>query len=138
MRLSLLLAQRAFCLVQQGYASGQVRCTLQLFVALLFSKFYNVLVPPPDELEQPGAFLFPLPNEPEPRADACHFVALLNILFIVCHFMSSSAFATSSRPGFFAACFTPITVISCVPGMCLARVLLSTVVIHCKMLMHFT
>ena len=68
MRLSLLLAQRAFCLVQQGYASGQVRCTLQLFVALLFSKFDIVLVPPPDELEQPGGcFLFqpgPLLNEP--------------------------------------------------------------------------
>ena len=38
----------------------------------------------------------------------------------------------------FAACFTPITVISCVPGMCLARVLLSTVVIHCKSFMRFT
>ena len=92
MRLSLLLAQRAFCLVQQGYASGQVRCTLQLFVALLFSKFYYVLVLPPDELEfQPG----PLLNEPEPHADAG--ASRLQLYFDCCA-LSVISFPAPPRP----------------------------------------
>jgi hypothetical protein len=132
---SLLLAQRFFAWSSRA-TRGKARCALHLFVALLFSKFDIVYVPPPDELEQPsGCFLFqpgPLLNEPEPRADAGAW--RLQLYFDFCA-LSVISFPAPPRPPLAAEPaplprasrrsrlhdFTPmrpITAIRCVPGTC--------------------